>query len=133
MRQFIILVTLMTLVTFVCSILDSRDAFDFHIVNFLDLSGNIPTDPVYGTYISQLIRYSRACHDYDNFSSGHSMLVDRLANQLQCFSATKLMRAFTIMGKYPEIVSKFKKSPSSMIDSSFPMAQLDHTFTQLMK
>ena len=34
-------------------------AFDFDIVNFPDLSGNIPTAQAYGTYISQLIRYSR--------------------------------------------------------------------------
>ena len=51
---------------FVCSIFDKRDAFDFDIVNFPDLSGDIPTAPAYGTYISQLIRYNRACHNYDN-------------------------------------------------------------------
>ena len=53
----------------VCSIFDKRDAFDFDIVNFPDLSGNIPTAPAYGTYNSQLIRYSEACYNYDNFSS----------------------------------------------------------------
>ena len=51
----------------VCSIFDKRDVFDFDIVNFSDFSGNIPTAPAYGTYISQLIRYSRTCHNYDNF------------------------------------------------------------------
>ena len=47
---------------FVCSVFDKRDAFDFDIVNFPDLSGNIPKAPAYGTYtyISQLIKYSRA-------------------------------------------------------------------------
>ena len=65
----------------VCSIFDKSDAFDFDIVNFPDSSGNIPTAPVYGTYISQLIRYRRACHNYDNFSSRHSMLAERLFNQ----------------------------------------------------
>ena len=48
--------------------------FDFHIVNFLNLSGNIPTAPAYATDVPQLIRYSWACHNYDNFSSQHSML-----------------------------------------------------------
>ena len=65
----------------VCSSFDKRDAFDFDIVNFPNLHGNIPTAPAYGTYISQLIRYSRACHNYDNFSSRHSMLTKRLFNQ----------------------------------------------------
>ena len=45
----------------VCSIFDKRDAFDFDIVDFSDLSGNIPTTRAYGTSVSQLIRYSRAC------------------------------------------------------------------------
>ena len=65
----------------VCSIFDNRDAFDFDIVNFPDLSGNIPTAPAYGTYISQLIRCSRTCHNYENFSSRHSMLAERLFKQ----------------------------------------------------
>ena len=77
----------------VCSNFDKRDIFDFDIVNFPDLSGNIPTAPAYDTYISQLIRYSRACHNYDNFSSRHSMLAERLFNQ--GFSARKLIRTFS--------------------------------------
>ena len=89
-----------------------RDVFDFDIVNFPDLSGNIPTalpPPTYGTYISQLMRYSRACHNYDNFSSRHSMLAERFFNQ--GFSARKLTRTFyRFMGTYPELASKFNKS-----------------------
>ena len=116
----------------VCSIFDKRDAFDFDIVNFPDLLGNIPTAPAYGTYISQMIRYSRACHNYDNFSSRHSMLAETLFNQ--DFSARKLMRTFyKFMGRYPELASKFNKTPSSIICDSVPMAQLYHTFPQLMK
>ena len=36
----------------VCSIFDKRDVFDFNIVNFPDLSGNIPTAPAYGIHTS---------------------------------------------------------------------------------
>ena len=32
------------------SIFYKRDAFDFVIVNFPDISGNIPTVPAYGTF-----------------------------------------------------------------------------------
>ena len=114
------------------SIFDKRDGFDFDIANFPDLPGNIPTAPAYGTYISQLIRYSRAYHNYDNFSSQHSMVAGRLFNQ--GFSARKLMRTFyKFMGRYRELPSKFNKSPSSMIHDSVLMAQLYHTFPQLMK
>ena len=35
------------------------------------------------------------------------------------------------MGKYPELASKFNKSPSSMICDSVPMAQLYHTLMKL--
>ena len=115
----------------VCSIFD-KDAFDFDIVNFPDFSGNIPSAPAYGTYISQLIRYSRACHNHDNFSFRHSVQAERLLNQ--GFSARKLMRTFyEFMGGYPELPSKFNKSPSSIICDSVPMAQLYHTFPELMK
>ena len=42
---------------------DKRDNFGFSIVNFPDLSGNIPTSQSYGVFISQLIRYSRCCQN----------------------------------------------------------------------
>ena len=41
-------------------IYDKRDDFNFDIVNFPFLCGNIPQSPSYGVYISQLIRYARA-------------------------------------------------------------------------
>ena len=37
---------------------DKRDDFCFHIVNSPFLPSNIPSDPSYGVYISQLIRYA---------------------------------------------------------------------------
>ena len=40
---------------------DKRDDFNFPIVNFPFICSNIPAAPAYGVYISQLIRYSRAC------------------------------------------------------------------------
>ena len=38
---------------------DQRNDFDFHIVNFTFLSSNIPSGPLYGVYIWQLMRYAR--------------------------------------------------------------------------
>jgi len=37
------------------------DDFTFLIVNFHFISSNIPASPAYGVYISQLVRYSKAC------------------------------------------------------------------------
>ena len=60
---------------------DKRDDFDFHIVSFPFLFGNIPPDPYYGVYIPQLIRYARCCSHYDDFRYRHKCLVDRLLSQ----------------------------------------------------
>ena len=40
------------------------DNFNFPIVKFTFMHCNIPAAPAYGVYISQLIRYSRACRSY---------------------------------------------------------------------
>ena len=50
-------------------IYDKRDDFNFDIVNFPFLCGNVPQSPSYGVYISQLIRYARASTLYDDFLS----------------------------------------------------------------
>ena len=40
---------------------DKRDDFNFEIVNFPFLDGDVPRSPSYGLYISQLIRFARVC------------------------------------------------------------------------
>ena len=47
-------------------IYDKRDDFDFEIVNFLFLDGDVPHSPSYGIYISQLIRFVRVCSNVDD-------------------------------------------------------------------
>ena len=42
-------------------IYDKRDDFNFEIVNFQFLDGDVPRSPSYGVYISQLIRFARVC------------------------------------------------------------------------
>ena len=44
---------------------DKRDAFGFKIINFPNLSGNIPAKQSYGIFASQLIRYARCCQYFD--------------------------------------------------------------------
>ena len=46
------------------SLYDKRYDFNFHITNFPFLSSNIPPSPAFGVFISQLIRYARACSFY---------------------------------------------------------------------
>lgn len=46
---------------------DKRDDFNFQIVNYPHLSGNIPSSPSYGVYIPQLVRFSRCCSNVEDF------------------------------------------------------------------
>jgi hypothetical protein len=55
--------------------------FDFAIVNFAFLCSNIPLSPAYGVYISQLIRYARACFANEDFSKGGKLLTKKLMLQ----------------------------------------------------
>ena len=59
-------------------IYDKRDDFEFSIVNFPFLISNIPEPPAYGVYISQLIRYSIACSDYQDFLIRGRLLTSKL-------------------------------------------------------
>jgi len=53
--------------TLTTKLYDKRDEFNFPIVNYPFLDSNIPSSPAYGVYISQFIRYSRACNSYQVF------------------------------------------------------------------
>ena len=49
-------------------IYDKRDDFDFDIVNFPFLDGDVPRRTSYGVYISQLIRFARASSNVNDFN-----------------------------------------------------------------
>ena len=44
-----------------------REDLDFELINFPSLTSNILVGPAYGVYISQLLRYCRACDSYEDF------------------------------------------------------------------
>jgi len=60
---------------------EKRDDFNFLIVNFPFICSNIPAAPAYGVYISQLIRFSRACGSYQDFLDRRFLLTRKLLNQ----------------------------------------------------
>ena len=76
---------------------DKRDDFDFHIVNFPFLFSNIPSGPLYGVYISQLIRYATRCSHYDDFRYCHKCLVD----QLLTYDLRNFLRNFMVDIRIP--------------------------------
>ena len=48
---------------------DKRDDFDFDIVNFPFLDGDVPRSTSYGVYISQLIRFARVSSHVADFNA----------------------------------------------------------------
>ena len=50
----------------ISKIYNYRDDFNFEIVNFAFLDGDVPRSPSYGVYISQLIRFARVCSNVDD-------------------------------------------------------------------
>ena len=57
---------------------DKRDDLNFPIENFPFICSNIPAIPVYGVYIAQLIRYSRACGSSQHFIDRWLLLTRKL-------------------------------------------------------
>ena len=54
--------------TFSTKIYDKRDDFDFDIVNFPFLDGDVPRRTSNGVYISQVIRFARASSNLSDFT-----------------------------------------------------------------
>ena len=93
---------------------DKRDDFNFTIINFPHLSSNIPLSPSYGVYISQLIRYARACSSYNNFADRHRQLSYKLLNQ--GYSRERLVSTFKrFFGRCHELIDKYDLSLRQMI------------------
>ena len=60
---------------------DKRDDFDFDIVNFPFLDGDVPRRASYGVYISQLIRFARVCNHVTDFNARNKCLTAKLLQQ----------------------------------------------------
>lgn len=74
-------------------IYDKRDDFDFSIVNYPHLDGDVPRATSYGVYISQLIRFARACKSLDDFNSRNKYITEKLLSQ--GFRYDKLRKTFS--------------------------------------
>ena len=56
---------------------DKRDDFDFEIVNFPLLDGDVPRSTSYGVYISQLICFARASSHVSDFNTCNKLLTNK--------------------------------------------------------
>ena len=56
----------------------TRDDFDFDIINFPFLDGEVPCSTSYGVYISQFIRFARVSSYVADFNARNKSLTARL-------------------------------------------------------
>ena len=87
-------------------IYDKRDDFDFDIVNFPFLDGDVPHSTSYGVYISQLIRFARVSSHVVDFNARNKSLTAKLLQQ--GYRYHKLRKTFFKYNRrHYELVSKF--------------------------
>ena len=85
---------------------DKRDDFDFDIVNFPFLDGDVLRRPSYGVYISQLIRFARVCSHVEDFYARNKCLTAKLLKQ--GYRYHRLRKAFSkFYCRHYELISKF--------------------------
>ena len=86
------------------SLYDKRYDFNFHITNSPFLSSNMPSSPVYGVFISQHIRYVRACR----FHECLILRTVRLSNKLfgQGYVKERLRSSLRkVYGQYGDLIN----------------------------
>ena len=87
-------------------IYDKRDDFDFVIVNFPFLDGDVPRSTSYGVYISQLIRFARVSSHVDDLNTRNKVLTAKLLRQ--GYRYHKIRKAFSkFYRRHFDIVSKY--------------------------
>ena len=87
-------------------IYDKRDDFDFDIVNFPFLDGDVPRRASYGVYISQLIRFARVCNHVTDFNARNKCLTAKLLQQ--GYRYHKLRKTFSkFYRRHYELISKY--------------------------
>jgi hypothetical protein len=100
---------------------DKRDYFNFPIVNFSFICCNIPAAPAYGVYISQMIRYSRACGSYQDFLDRGLLLTRKLLTQ--GFLLVKLKSSLRkFYGRHHDSVDRYGISVSQMTTDMFHLS-----------
>ena len=85
---------------------DKRDDFDFDIVKFPFLDGDVPRSTSYGVYISQFIRFARVPSHVDGFNTRNNVLTAKLLRQ--GYRYQKLHKAFSkFYRRHFDIVYKY--------------------------
>ena len=92
---------------FISKVYDKRDNFNFNIVQYQPINSNQSSDILYGTFYSQIIRYSRICNDLTNFSERVIRITNDLINL--GFDTARLRKMFVSIVDRHRLVSKFSR------------------------
>ena len=93
---------------------DKRNDFNFEIVNFPFLDGDVPRSPSYGVYIFQLIRFATASSNVDDFNNRHLFLTAKLLKQ--GYRYHKIRKAFSkFYLRHPELIVKYNIGLKSLL------------------
>ena len=86
---------------------DKHDDFDFEIVDFPFLDGDVPRSISYGVYISQLIRFARALSHVADLNTRNKLLAQKLLKQ--GYRYHKLRKTVSkFYRRYHDLISKFQ-------------------------
>ena len=94
-------------------IYDKRDDFDFDIVTFPFLDGDVPRRTSYGVYISQLIRFARASSNLNDFNYRNKALTAKLLRH--GYRYFKLRKAFSKFFRQSALLEKYSVSLKTLL------------------
>ena len=95
-------------------IYDKRNDFNFDIVNFPFLDGDVPRSTSYGVYISQLIRFARVSRQVTDLNACNKIYTIKLLHQ--GYRYHKLEELFSkFYRQHYKLVSKFEVGLKSLL------------------
>ena len=90
---------------FLSKVYDTRDSFKFDIVQFQPIKSNKSCNILYGTFYSQIIRYSRICNDIEPFA-GRVKRINSEFIKLR-YKQTRLRKLFAMIVRRHDLGRKF--------------------------
>ena len=95
-------------------IYDKSHDFNFEIVNYPFLDGDISRSISYGVYISQLIRFARASNHVADFNTCNKLLTQKFLKQ--GYRVHKLHKTFSkFYRRYYDLIPKFQIGLKSLL------------------
>ena len=75
---------------------NKRDDFDFDIVNFQFLDGDVPRSIYYGVYVSQLLRFAPVSSHVDDLNTRNKVLTAKLLKDTDILNFVRRFQSFIV-------------------------------------